>query len=127
MSIKPLEKKKGLTLGANVKLVFLIFAVSLGIFISSIKSTAPQLKTKIQPAAVRQNVTNLAQSTVKEAQQTAAEVLGEATQIVQTTIDKTKDQVTDTVFKNTVVVFLNDLIQKLPSKQQEEVRKELCK
>ena len=133
MSVKPIEKKKGLSIGANFRIIFLVLAVAAGVFLNTFRSPSMVSKkeplTILRPQAVdiKKDMTNIAQSAATEAQKSATDVLGEASKVVQTTVDKTKEDVADSVFKNTFIAFIQNAIDKLPPRQRKETLQELCK
>ena len=54
-------------------------------------------------------------------------VLGEATQLKNQTISKTEEVVVDYIYDNTLVVAIENLINKLPTRQKEKLRENMCK
>lgn len=68
---------------------------------------------------------DIVQKTVKETEKTVQTVLGVATSLVSSTASKSAEAVTDYVFQNTVGTVIKQ-IDKLPEKQQEEIKKQIC-
>ena len=82
---------------------------------------------KIQDAVNKEMRTNEAYKTVvNEVSRSTDNVLGEATQIKDQIIEQGTHVVTDYVYEQTVEVFIENMIQKLPQKQKDNVLQKVC-
>jgi apolipoprotein N-acyltransferase len=121
-----------------VKIVLVASLVTIGLVLGAIASTKSkknmeEIKGDFVQKSVTQNtkqkedsIINTAKKTVADTQARTGSVLGTATQFVSETVSKAADTVSSLVTQNTGEEIKKQM-DKLPKKQQEELKKEICK
>lgn len=133
MTIKPLEKQdKNLLL----KIIFILVLIIAALFLSKLysnKNKSSFSETSSQKKVLGETIKNIKEilptninKTVKKVEETTGEVLGEVTNLLTNSASKSAQTVTDFLFENTVGKVVEQ-IEKLPQKQQEEIKKRICK
>lgn len=89
-------------------------------------SSAKQKTNSSILGVVTNSVNQLLKSVSKKAEDLAGEIFGQATNFVVNTANQLAEQATDFIFKNTVPGLLKQ-IRKLPKKDLEKIREQLCK
>ncbi len=126
MAIKKLENNK--LPGILIK-VFLIAGLTAGgIYGGSRLINRQQVNGSVLSAQIRKNISqnkNI-QSMSASIEKTAGDFLSEAAQIVTETANVTKDKTEDYVLK-TAVSKVMEQVNKLPEKEREKIKEEMCK
>ena len=134
------KKEKALILP---KIIMLIFLLSGGLALNYMKKDIPRQKDDLVLGAMRNkseynNSTNnildslnddsksLLNKSLTAGQNTVGQIAGATTEIATSIASKSAEAVTDFIFDNTVG-NVDKQIDKLPQKEQEKIRDELCK
>ena len=134
MRLKSIEKSNN---GIKIRLVVVTFLIAGGIIFNaawiSRKNTNKENvlgneseRKKITVTPIEEKVGDWVDGAVSKTEETAGSVLGELTQTVIDIATQSAKKATDFVFDSTVGNVVKQ-VEKLPEKQQEEIKKEICK
>jgi len=134
MGVKPLEKPDK---GLYIRLGIILFLIVIGLMINFIRSKQTENKevlgaqkiTKSSKPISTDEVYNrgkeIANDVVVQSENILGNVLGEVTNYVSGVASQSAETVSDYVFDNTVGNLIKQ-IDKLPQKQQEDIKRNLC-
>lgn len=122
-----------------LKVVVLVasgFAVGMLVFLQQANNGRPEVLGKniivptptSQPilAQLKNNVNEIIDTSVKTAKETVSGVLGETSSFVQKTASQSANAISQTIIVNTVSTIMQQ-IEKLPAKDQQEIKEVICK
>ena len=133
-----IEQKNSASKISTFRIVFILFIIA-GVFLFDyfVKNKKPATQVLGEEAKSEKNKEPIVDDIKKQAEETANQavkslgevvdsVLNDATKYLNITASKSAETVKDYVFDNTVGTLLKQ-IDKLPDKQKEEVKQEICK
>ena len=131
MGLQPLEKKKDYS-PMILKLIILTCLVATGFTLATIARKT--ILTKTRPTVlgnstvndIKKSGTSILDEINTNTQAWASDILGVATKTVNSTANKATETISDYVFDNTVGNLLKQ-IDKLPEKQREDIKRNVCK
>lgn len=127
MVIKPLEKNDG---GLILKIFLILILAITGFFINQVylRKKKQIIKNEIsqKKEVLGESIIKNIDKGLKKVEEVTGDVLGEVTTLVTNSASKSAEVVTDFVFENTVGNLVKQ-IDKLPQRQQEEIREKICK
>ncbi len=131
MGIQQLEKKKDYS-PMILKLIILVCLIATGFTLATIAKKT--ILTKTRPTVLGDTVTkelkksgsSLLDEINTNTQAWANEILGVATKSINKTASQATESISDYVFDNTVGNLLKQ-IDKLPEKQKEDIKRNVCK
>jgi len=129
--VQPLEKKKDYS-PMILKLIILVCLVATGFTLATIAKKT--ILTKTRPNVLGDKIKkelnksgpNLLDEINTNTQAWANEILGVATKTINRTANQATESISDYVFDNTVGNLLKQ-IDKLPEKQKEDIKRNVCK
>lgn len=131
MGLQPLENKKDYS-PMILKLIILVCLVATGFTLATIARKT--ILTKTRPTVLGDTVkkelkksgSNLLEEINTNTQAWASDILGVATKTINNTANQATESISDYVFDNTVGNLLKQ-IDKLPEKQREDIKRNICK
>jgi len=133
MPIKQLEAEKN-NKGMLMRFLIVFALLAVGIVlnkwptkkINTNKILGAETASKINLEKKGKDLKNVIDNEMDKAKNSLDDVLGEATSFIASTASKSAEAVTDFIFDNTVGSIVKQ-INKLPEKQQQEIKERVCK
>ena len=133
MPIKQLEAEKN-NKGMLMRFLIVFALLAVGIVlnkwptkkIKTNKILGAETASKINLEKKGKDLKNVIDNEMDKAKNSLDDVLGEATSFIASTASKSAEAVTDFIFDNTVGSIVKQ-INKLPEKQQQEIKERVCK
>ncbi len=131
MAIKQLEKDNG-DKSLIIKFIAVFCLLITGVIVSRLPIKKPLdskilgAESKAKSAESKQDFQEMLDQGMDKTKDTLDDVLGEATSLIVATASKSAEAITDFVYDNTVGSLVKQ-INKLPEKQQQEIRERVCK
>jgi len=133
MSIRQFEAEKN-NKGMLMRFLIVFALLAVGIVlnkwptkkINTNKILGAETASKISLEKKGKDLKNVIDNEMDKAKNSLDDVLGEATSFITSTASKSAEAVTDFIFDNTVGNIVKQ-INKLPEKQQQEIKERVCK
>lgn len=90
------------------------------------QTKASQEKKRQQDFNLKDEISKTVDNTIKSVEKTVNQVVDQSSGIIADTASKSAEAVNDIIFKSTIGNLIKQ-VDKLPNKQKEEVKKEICK